>query len=51
MEDTTVFGELISLSEKSYLKSVKFAEGLLNQESVSLIRKPTKLFGRKLILF
>ena len=47
LEDTTIFGELISLSEKSYLKSVEFAEGLLNQGICFHDQKAYKAFWKK----
>ncbi|MGN1026135.1 MAG: DUF6076 domain-containing protein [Faecousia sp.] len=51
LEDTTVFGELISLSEKSYLKSVEFAEGLLSQGIRSPDQKAYKAFWKEVDSF
>ena len=51
MEDTTVFSELISLSEKSYLKSAEFAEGLLNQGIRFPDQKAYKAFWKEVDSF
>ena len=51
LEDTTVFSELISLSEKSYLKSAEFAEGLLNQGIRFPDQKAYKAFWKEVDSF
>ena len=51
LEDTTVFSKLISLSEKSYLKSAEFAEGLLNQGIRFPDQKAYKAFWKEVDSF
>ena len=51
LEDTTVFSKLISLSEKSYLKSAEFAEGLLNQGIRFPDQKAYKAFWKEVDFF
>ena len=51
LEDTTVFSELISLSEKSYLKPAEFAEGLLNQGIRFPDQKAYKAFWKEVDSF